>query len=72
MIVEYLNTDTNELEQFITQSLNSSSFTYLASLDVTVYVLPDGTAWATDFKRINKLSDSVKNKQNSKHKKQVD
>lgn len=72
LIVEYLNPNTNKLEQFTTESVNGNPYNYLSSLDVTVYVLPDGTAWATDFKRIEKLSDSVKYQTDEKYKNQVD
>lgn len=72
LIVEYLNPNTNKLEQFTTESVNGNPYNYLSSLDVTVYVLPDGNAWATDFRRIEKLSDSVKYQTDEKYKKQID
>lgn len=72
LIVEYINPYTNKVVQFTTDKVNGNPYNYLSSLDVTVYVLPDGTAWATDFKRIENLSDSVKYKENPKYKRQVD
>lgn len=66
LIVEYLNPYSNIIEQFTTESVNGSPFAYLRSLDVTVYVLQDGRALATDFKRIKRLSDAVKYKQEIK------
>lgn len=64
LIVEYKNPYTNQIEQITTESVNGNPFTYLSSLDVTVYVLEDGKTLVTDFKKIKKLTDSVKYKTN--------
>lgn len=72
LIVEFKNPYSNKVEQFTTESVNGNPFTYLSSLDVTVYVLPDGRALATDFKRIKKLSDSVKCQNNDEYKKEIE
>ena len=60
LVVEYKNPYTNKIEQITTESVNGNPFIYLSSLDVTVYVLKDGKALVTDFKKIKKLTDSVK------------
>ncbi len=60
LIVEYISPYTNKTVEFITDKVNGNPFTYLSSLDVTVYALEDGRAYATDFKKINKLEDAVK------------
>lgn len=70
LIVEFKNPYSDKIEQFTTESVNGNPFIYLSSLDVTVYVLPDGRALATDFKRIKKLSDSVKCQNNEEYKKE--
>lgn len=67
LLVEYIN-DSGEPIRFETARINSNPYTYLSSLDVSVYVLPDGKTLATDFKRINKLKDSVINTQNCEEK----
>lgn len=72
LIVEFKNPYSNKIEQFTTESVNGNPFIYLSSLDVTVYVLPEGRALATDFKRIKKLSDSVKCQNDEKYKKEVE
>jgi len=59
LLVEYIHPVTGEAVQFQTGRVNSSPYIYLSSLDVTVYVLPDKRALATDFKRIKHLKDSV-------------
>lgn len=60
LTVAYEHPYTGEAVLFETDSVNGCPYTYLSSLDVTVYVLPDGRAWATDFKRVKKLKDAVK------------
>lgn len=72
LIVEFKNPYSNKIEQFTTERVNGNPFIYLSSLDVTVYVLPDGRALATDFKRIKKLSDSVKCQNDEKYKQGVE
>lgn len=62
LLVEYENPRTGEKKSFVTPYVNGCPFTYLSSLDVTVYEMPDGSAWATDFKRIKSLKDAVKYK----------
>jgi hypothetical protein len=59
LIVEYVHSQTGKVKRFQTTSVNCCPYTYLSSLDVTVYELPDGTAWATDFQRIKTLKDAV-------------
>ena len=66
LLVGYVHPTTNKFEQFKTERINGNPYTYLSSLDVTVYVLPDGRALATDFKRIKHLKDSIAYSQNKK------
>ena len=56
--IQYINPFTGEERLLETPRVNGDPFTYLSSLDVTVYVKPDGSAWATDFKWIKSLKDS--------------
>ena len=72
LIVEYQDPYSNKIEQFTTESVNGNPFTYLSSLDVTVYALPEGRALATDFNRIKKLSDSVECQNSEEHKNKVE
>lgn len=60
LIVQYVNPYNNQIEEFVTDYVNGNPFTYLSSLAVTVYVLPDGRKYATDFKKIKNLKDAVK------------
>ena len=60
LIVEYISPYTNEVVEFITDKVNGNPYSYLSSLDVTVYALDDGRAYATDFKKIKKFEDAVK------------
>lgn len=60
--VEYENPQTGQRYRFRTPAVNKEPYTYLSSLAVTVYVLPDGSAWATDFQRIKDPQDAVKYK----------
>jgi len=59
LLVEYVHPISGEAVRFQTKRVNSDPYTYLSSLDVTVYVLPDGRVLATDFKRVRHLKDSV-------------
>lgn len=72
LIVEYKNPYTNKIEQITTESVNGNPFTYLSSLDVSVYVLDDGKTLVTDFKRIKKLTDSVKCQNNTEYKQEIE
>lgn len=56
--IQYVDPFTGEERLLETPRVNGDPFTYLSSLDVTVYVKPDGSAWATDFKWIKSLKDS--------------
>lgn len=56
--IQYVDPFTGEEKLLETPRVNGDPFTYLSSLDVTVYVKPDGSAWATDFKWIKSLKDS--------------
>lgn len=72
LIVEYINPYSNEIEKIITERVNGGPFTNLSSLDVSVYVLENGNALVTDFKKIKKLSDSIEYKNNEKYRNNVD
>lgn len=72
LIVEYKNPYTNKIEQVTTESVNGNPFIYLSSIDVTVYVLENGQTLVTDFKKINKLTDSVKCQTNEEYKKRIE
>lgn len=69
LLVQYANPITGEVKIFETPEVNGNPFTYLSSLDVTVYVLPDGSAWATDFKWIRSIKEGweFKNKELAKN-----
>lgn len=69
LVVEYLNPYTNDLVEFTTDRVNGNPYLYLSSLDVTVYVLEDGRAYVTDFKKIKKLKDAVKYQEEYKNQK---
>ena len=68
LIVEYISPYTNEVIEFITDKVNGNPFTYLSSLDVTVYALEGGSAYVTDFKKIKNLKDAVKYQKDFKKK----
>ncbi len=58
LLVQYVDPYTGVVKQLETPIVNGDPFTYLSSLDVAVYVKPDGSAWATEFKWIKSLKDS--------------
>lgn len=58
LLVEYVDPNTGETKQFETSEVNGNPFFYLSSLVVTVYIQPDGNAWATDFQGLRSLKDS--------------
>lgn len=57
LLIQYVDPFTGEEKLLETPRVNGDPFTYLSSLDVTVYAKPDGSAWATDFKCIKSLKD---------------
>lgn len=60
LVIEYTNPYTNCLARFVCGPLRGNPYSHLKSLKVTVYVLEDGRAYATNFKKIKKLKDAVK------------
>lgn len=60
LVIEYTNPYTNCMARFVSGPLRGNPYSHLKSLKVTVYVLEDGRAYATNFKKIKKLKDAVK------------
>lgn len=60
LVIEYTNPYTNCLARFVCGPLRGNPYSHLKSLKVTVYVLEDGKAYATNFKKIKKLKDAIK------------
>ncbi len=60
LVIEYMNPYTNCLARFVAGPLRGNPYSHLKSLKVTVYVLEDGRAYATNFKKIKKLEEAVK------------
>lgn len=57
LLIQYVDPFTGEEKLLETPRVNGDPFTYLSSLDVTVYVKSDQSAWATDFKWIKSLKE---------------
>ncbi len=60
MVVEYKNPYTNCEARFATEPIYGNPYSHLKSLVVTVYVLEDGKAYATGFKKIRRERDAIK------------
>lgn len=60
LVVEYTNPFTNCLARFVTAPIHGNPYSHLKSLKVVVYVLEDGKAYATGFKKIKKEKDAIK------------
>ena len=60
LIVEYVNPETFQTEEYITEwTVNGNPFYYLKSLDVTVYYKDADHIWVGDFQRIDKWTDNI-------------
>lgn len=60
LVIEYTNPYTNCLARFVCGPLRGNPYSHLKSLKVDVYVLEDGRAYATNFKKIKKPKDAIK------------
>lgn len=60
LVIEYTNPYTNCLARFVTEPIHGNPYSHLKSLKVTVYVLEEGKAYATNFKKIKRKKDAIK------------
>lgn len=60
LVVEYNNPFTNCAARTVSKAVHGNPYSHLASLKVVVYVLEDGRAYITKFKRIKNEKDAIK------------